>query len=314
MNYEEKVKFIGSLKDQLNGSSEELGFKGLTSDSRVESLARQLFDSIRRVDYIYKICTKEYSGESINPSSRYFDPYKLISNFVKKQDYEEAYWLCFLTTYCGKNLKNGWGSLSAIYGGDTASGINSWLQVSNNEVTFFNWLDSVGENIKTGFGNHRKYETFKSTPGKGPRAVIHSYLNLMKLGGGTISQVNFFSNCKEIYTDDPEDLFDALYKIEASKILRFGRLSKFDYLTLLTKVGLINLEPPEAYISTSTGPKAGLALLFLNNSQTSKPAAWHKTQMNTLKSLELGPLKMQVLEDALCNWQKSPADYTAFRG
>ena len=30
--------------------------------------------------------------------------------------------------------------------------------------------------------------------------------------------------------------------------------------------------------------------------------------------LAVGPLGMQVMEDAICNWQKSPANYKLFTG
>jgi len=312
MKHSEKIKLVNHLKSQLIIKKDELSILGLTNDTRAETLAKQLVDSIRRISYIYIVCERSYDGKGVDPTSSVFDPYKLISNFVKKGETEEAYWLCFLVTYCGKNLKNGWSSLKTIYAGNGK--INYWKNISQNTEDFLDWLDQIGPTIKTGFGNHRKYETFQPTKGKGPRSVISSYLNLVKSTDGSYCQKEYYDNCKQEYGDDPEELFDSLYKKETSKIVRFGRLSKFDYLTLLTKVGLIALEPPEAYIGSSTGPKSGLSLLFLNNSRTSKPSSWHKQKMALLKFLDLGPLKMQVLEDALCNWQKSPSKYISFRG
>jgi hypothetical protein len=316
MNNKQKLDEIEKLKVQLTANKTKLGLTGLDKQEKTENLAKQLLDSMRRVEYITYICTKTYTGNSISPYSPIFDPYKLISNLIKIENHEEAYWLCFLTTYCGKNLKYGWSSLRTIYGGDKDTGVNNWQHATNNKAQFLNWLDDKCPSIKTEFGNHRKYETFKPTKGKGPRDVINSYLSLIESGSGstTSSQVAFFKKCETTYGNDPEDLFDALYKKEASKILRFGRLSKFDYLTLLRKVGLIKIEPPEAYIGSSTGPKSGMSLLFLNNANISKPASWHKLKMNELKILDLGPIKMQVLEDAICNWQKAPCIYKYFRG
>ncbi|MFY0641708.1 MAG: hypothetical protein JXR16_11725 [Bermanella sp.] len=312
MNHLEKIEKIRTIKQNLIINKNTLGLEGLNNESRIDTLSKQIFDSIRRVDYIYTICKKTYTGNGIQPSSGVFDPYKLISNLVKDHNLEEAYWLCFLITYCGKSKKHGWSSLKSIY--IDKETIYDWEKVRSSPEMFLKWLDKIGPTIRTGFGNHRKYETFQQTEGKGPRAVFKSYFNLVKNNQGNLSQVDFFNECKNKYDSNPEPLFDALYKKEASKIVRFGRLSKFDYLTLLTKVGLIDLEPPEAYIGSSTGPKSGLTLLFLNNAKTSKPSKWHKDQMDKLKVLDIGPLKMQVLEDALCNWQKSPTQYTFFRG
>ena len=97
-----------------------------------------------------------------------------------------------------------------------------------------------------------------------------------------------------------------------SAVASFGRTAKFDYLTMIGKLDLAPITPSSAYLHGSTGPKIGAQLLFFGD----------KHSQCTLKSLE-GRLKeldnellvgMQVLEDALCNWQKSPMSFKPFRG
>jgi hypothetical protein len=111
--------------------------------------------------------------------------------------------------------------------------------------------------------------------------------------------------------NDPYKCFDYLYQSMAA-VRRFGRMARFDYLTMLGKLGLAPIEPGIAYIRGSTGPLRG-ANLLLGGSTTSV------TNVATLEQsvVELGAtlnVRMQVLEDALCNWQKSPYTFKKFRG
>jgi hypothetical protein len=62
-----------------------------------------------------------------------------------------------------------------------------------------------------------------------------------------------------------------------------------------------------------TGPVRGARLLF---SGAVDNASFSKKKLDEL-SVELNKILgvgMQVIEDSLCNWQKSPARYLAFRG
>ncbi|MCY1303071.1 Alpha-glutamyl/putrescinyl thymine pyrophosphorylase clade 3 [compost metagenome] len=65
-------------------------------------------------------------------------------------------------------------------------------------------------------------------------------------------------------------------------------------------------------MGNATGPYDGANLLFLGQVNGDTP---RKTLDNWIVELdeELN-VGMQVLEDALCNWQKSPRDYIQFRG
>ena len=43
---------------------------------------------------------------------------------------------------------------------------------------------------------------------------------------------------------------------------RFGRTARFDYLTMLAKLGLANIAPGSPYLIGATGPLKGARLLF----------------------------------------------------
>ena len=91
-------------------------------------------------------------------------------------------------------------------------------------------------------------------------------------------------------------------------IARFGRVAKFDYLAMVASLGLANIEPDSTYLKGSTGPLEGARLLFGDKRTTGQLENW---------LVELGDhlgVGMQVLEDALCNWQKSPHVFVPFRG
>ena len=110
---------------------------------------------------------------------------------------------------------------------------------------------------------------------------------------------------------DPGLAFDELYHSMKS-VTRFGRTAKFEYLAMIGKLGLAPIAPHSAYLAGSTGPLKGARRLF---SGAGEPRAQPKDLESHLAKLErdLG-VGFQVMEDALCNWQKSPNVFKAFRG
>ena len=90
-------------------------------------------------------------------------------------------------------------------------------------------------------------------------------------------------------------------------VKRFGRLGTFDYLSTASRLGLISAVAGRAYLPNSTGPLNGACLLF----GISKPR-----ELESL-AVEFGfatNVSYGVLEDALCNWHKSPYRFMHFRG
>jgi Alpha-glutamyl/putrescinyl thymine pyrophosphorylase clade 3 len=97
-----------------------------------------------------------------------------------------------------------------------------------------------------------------------------------------------------------------------SAVSRFGRLGKFDYLTMLGKLGISPINPDSAYLREATGPMMGARLLFLGDPTNSSADKQLDSRLVELDGVvEVG---MQVLEDSLCNWQKSPSQHIYFRG
>ena len=93
----------------------------------------------------------------------------------------------------------------------------------------------------------------------------------------------------------------------------FGRTARFDYLNMIAKLDLAKIEPGSTYMTGATGPLKGARLLFGAPGAKAKPTqlnAW-LIELDASLGLEMG---LQVLEDALCNWQKSPARFKPFRG
>jgi hypothetical protein len=96
-----------------------------------------------------------------------------------------------------------------------------------------------------------------------------------------------------------------------SAVKSFGRTARFDYLTMIGKLGLAPIEPGSAYLQGATGPVKGARLLF------GDAHAVLSLKELDIRLVQLGGelnVGMQVLEDALCNWQKSPQKFRPFRG
>jgi hypothetical protein len=91
-------------------------------------------------------------------------------------------------------------------------------------------------------------------------------------------------------------------------VASFGRLARFDYLAMVGKLGLAQIEPGSTYLQGSNGPLEGARLLFGKAASAADLDAW---LLELESELHVG---MQVIEDALCNWQKSPAEFIPFRG
>jgi hypothetical protein len=77
---------------------------------------------------------------------------------------------------------------------------------------------------------------------------------------------------------------------------------------MIGKLGFAAVEPPSTYMKGSTGPVHGAQLLFGVDESPTTLDGW---SVDLNDRLNVG---MQVLEDALCNWQKSPNKFVAFRG
>ena len=79
----------------------------------------------------------------------------------------------------------------------------------------------------------------------------------------------------------------------------------------LGRLGFSQIRPGRAYLKGATGPLDGARLLF--GGATNAALGWALLEDWIYSTLVLG-VGMQVMEDSLCNWQKSPLRFEHFRG
>jgi Alpha-glutamyl/putrescinyl thymine pyrophosphorylase clade 3 len=87
-------------------------------------------------------------------------------------------------------------------------------------------------------------------------AVIASYVNWIAPPHTHLQMI------QEVHTkvgQNPGAVFDALYG-SMDSVMGFGRLGKFDFLTMLGKLGVAPIEPDSAYLVGATGPLQGARL------------------------------------------------------
>ena len=206
--------------------------------------------------------------------------------------------------------------LRDIYGAYGSGNHWTWARISNNPNDFTSWLSLnyrtlLSDGIARKFGNHRKYESYNPNSHRSLFTVFESYVDWV---GINKSHISLLKNAEQNVGNNPEDLFGYLYD-SMSKVLSFGRTAKFDYLTMLFKLGIANIYPRIAYIRGSTGPRRGANLLFGGNINSNIDTTVLENNVYELgANLTIGNLRMQVLEDALCNWQKSPDRFVLYRG
>ena len=285
-------------------SRKTVELKGIKSSQTLHSLAMQMIASLRRLEYTAALMHRDINSDRCDPSSSMFDPERAAILKARQGDTDEAIWLVFLSIHFGKHGKHGWRMLRDVYSG-LGSGLWTWARVSADPSSFRKWLNANRTNIGGAFGNHRKYETLDTESEKGTATVIESFVALC-----VPSPSQFIKQITRSVGNDPGKIFDAIYK--GAAIFRFGRLAKFDFLCLLGRMDLAPIAPAKPYLKGSTGPLRGARLLVDGDFGSSTTADDLDAIVQQLdKILNVG---MQVMEDAICNWQKSPSKFVHFRG
>lgn len=282
---------------------------GVATRDCSEALQEQILESIHRVKYVEAIRRRPISPRRADPNDELFDPLKAAILHQRSDNVEEAFWLIFLFVHFGKSTRGGWRYLREVYGRLGEGRRWDWINTSNDPVGFRTWLRAHQATVQRpgvpgGFGNHRKHESLNADSPKGTGAAVESYVRWV---GPPRTHEQLIAQATNESANDPQGTFDFLYN-SMDAVLRFGRLARFDYLTMLGKLGLANIIPGRPHLDGSSGPLKGAALLFGGN-QTAKALDAKVVQLN--EELHVG---MQVLEDALCNWQKSPDKFVPFRG
>lgn len=303
------LKLVKRLADGLTDCEVEAGaLPGIATDRRRYVFLRQLVDSVRRVRYMSVIRKRQLSLRRADPIDPLFDPLKAAIINKDRGDIDEAFWCVFLFIHFGKHRVGSYRYAKEVYGRRGGPGRWDWVTVSSNCAAFSTWADGNHEAIRAtavpgGFGNHRKYESLSQLG-----VVVQSYV---KWVDPPRTHASLIANAIADAEDDGEQAFDKLYHSMA-RVARFGRTARFDYLAMLGKIGLASIAPGSAYLEGSTGPYVGATLLLSDGKQAAPNRRTADAALVRLDDyLKVG---MQVIEDALCNWQKSPDKYQRFRG
>lgn len=308
------TKLFSILKklDDVKG----LELPGLETAQKKEVLARQIVDSIRRIEYVEKLEKVNLSELRKNPNSTLFDPLKAAVLHSKNGNVDEAFWLLFLATHFGKSPAYGWSVVSDIYGRRGEGEAWTWDRVTADWSSFESWfklasLEICNEKPKLKFSNHRKYQSLRHDTKNSVPTVVKSYIDYI---GSHNSHLAKIAEAEYATSGDKSLQFDYFFKGLKSQVKSFSRLGVFDLVTMWAKVGLVNFYPQKAYFAGSTGPIPGATLLFYGVEGGYSPDALEEKLSELSPQLDLGSYSMQIFEDALCNWQKSPTEYIQFKG
>ena len=283
---------------------------GIQRPDRRAAFVAQVIESIRRVQYVAVIRERDVSQRRADPNDDLFDPLKAAIFFQRHGELDEAFWMVFFFVHFGKHRRSGWQYASRVYGclGDVHNRWD-WATTSADPEGFRVWLNVYQDQIRVsgipgGFGNHRKYQSLDAYSDVGTGAAFETYVQWV---GPPRTHVELIAQALDKANRNPRKTFRNLYN-SMNCVASFGRTARFDYLAMLGKLRLATIEPDSTYLQGSTGPLVGARLLFgLQDSATQLDLRLFELE----EQLEIG---MQVLEDALCNWQKHPDTFVPFRG
>ena len=227
----------GTLMLALNDYSAVVPLPGVGTGTRRKSLVAQMVESIRRIEFVKRIAVRPIDPHRSDPGSALFDPLRAALLHFRDHELDEAIWLVFLATHFGRHLRDGWRLTRDVYAG----GGTRWTftRVANNPAAFEAWLANAyeslkGDGIDRRFGNHRKYETLRVGAARGTANVIKSYIAWV---GANRGHAALLAEAQANAGDDPKALFDELYR-SMQAVISFGRTARFDYLTMIGKLGL----------------------------------------------------------------------------
>lgn len=302
------------LREQLSSALERYekangALPGISQPECRAAFVEQLVESVRRTLYFEHVRTRAWDPSVADPASDAFNPLRAAVRRKGAGQRDEAFWLVFLYVHFGKHLRSEWRLIADVYGRLGDGTLWSWEAVTADVNGFRRWLDDSIESIRSlrprrGFGNHRKYESLDAWSDSGTGAVVASYVTWVGVAGHD-ARVEQIIEPAATSAQRFELLYDAVQRVR-----RFGRTAAFDYCSALARLGFGDLEPSAACLSGATGPLIGARLLLAPGQSVSVPAL-EAMLVPLREELEVG---FDAVEDALCNWQKSPAEFRPFRG
>ncbi|WP_158586965.1 alpha-glutamyl/putrescinyl thymine pyrophosphorylase clade 3 protein [Clavibacter lycopersici] len=283
---------------------------GLATPDLRDTLIQQIIDSEQRVLYTERLRSRRLDPSATNPSSIGFDPLKAAILHNDSGDLDEAAWLVFLYVHFGKHKIAGW-----RYIRDTYSAFNSepsrwwtWTRIAADPTSFRFWLEEHQQDYAQapgprGFGNHRKYVSLDALGDRGTGAAVESYVKWVLDAGGDHKE-----RFESLQGHTPEETFQAVYA-SLRDVVQFGRIAKFDYTTMLGKLNLLDARPPHSYLVGATGPLTGARLLLRGDPRAGSAQELQSELAALARAIEVSP---DVIEDSICNWQKTPTNYVRF--
>ncbi|MEW2914943.1 hypothetical protein [Leisingera sp. JC11] len=300
---------ICEFVDKIGQIDEQFGpLPGIVTAQRRLCWAQQIVSSLRRISYTDTLLMRDVSPARCDPHSGIFDPVRGALHFQRHGQLDEAIWLTFILTHFGKHAVDEWRFAQNVYGSFQAGPVWTFANYGANPVAFENMLlENAATLASCKFSNHRKFQSKK------PEAVARTFRTYYQwqteFGGFRDRLVATHASVGQ----EPHAAFDALYK-SMKDVFGFGggRLGRFDFLTMLGKLQLAPIAPGSVYLDKATGPLAGARFLFFGDREHAITGKALEPRVDALDQLlEVGK---QVIEDSLCNWQKSPDIYEYFRG
>jgi hypothetical protein len=286
---------------------------GIAAAAARSVLIEQVIESERRNQYIQRLRSMNLSVSGADPHSLGFDPLKAAILQQRRGNFDEACWMVFLYVHFGKHLRAEWRYAREVYGRLDQGGSWGWQETTSDVHGFRKWLSDnqltlLRHSEPRGFGNHRKYESLDGWSSNGTGEVVATYVDWVMSAEG---HAQLFKRATA--GGSAEAAFSALYQ-SMNMVQRFGRTARFDYLALIAKLDLAQIKAGHPYLVNSTGPLTGARKLF--GSSHRGPSALSAGDLETLLVTLNNYLQIafDAMEDALCNWQKSPTVFRSFRG
>ncbi|MCB9231507.1 MAG: hypothetical protein H6581_07585 [Bacteroidia bacterium] len=284
-----KILWINAIRDLLGAKF---------SEEMIDSLSHQTIDSIRRVEIFRTYSRRATNGEKLGlPYFHTSNPYTLAQRLSLSTD--TRIWFVYLATYFGKSNLSKW----RLFNQATFREDNTLITVEGilkDREEYFDFLKGRNLFQNANYSNHRKY-TKKSLEGN--KGILFSF--------------DFFLKNLALFRAPVNQNFHKVY-LNALKVPNFGRMAAFDFTCNLCKCRLYVDEPVSMYQAHSTGPLSALKdmLFYAGVTSPEKSLAislgdelldWFSANSNIY-------MLAQVLEDSICNWQKSPIRHIRYFG
>jgi hypothetical protein len=265
---------------------------GLQLDQSRKRFVQLLCESWAQHSLVSSLYTQKFDSYA-EPNSNSFHPVLGILENYQKGERDEAIWLAFLSIHFGLELNT-----IRLFYGKFGQGCWDWKTVVKNPDQIRVFLQrNHGQLGLLKFGNHRKYESNDPDKLIGTPNVIRSFVRWV-IDNGTSSPYDAF--LKQVSRAiSYEDAFDRLYR--NLRVIRFGRTAKFDLLALFGNLNILAVKPGHCYLRGATGPSYGAKLMVTGRRKGN--LSHNVEQVIMALQNHLGP-PANVLEDALCNWQK----------